>query len=50
METQLTPEAYLLTKWYPDPSSRLAVTDIGRKAGGIFAIAKNFREATALKR
>ena len=26
-------EAYLLTKWYPDPSSRLAKIDMGRKVG-----------------
>ena len=26
-------EAYLLTKWYLDPSNRLAATDMGRKFG-----------------
>jgi len=26
-------EAYLPTKWYLDPSSRLATTDMGRKLG-----------------
>jgi len=26
-------EAYLRTKWYLDPSSRLATTDMGRKLG-----------------
>ena len=26
-------EAYLRTKWYPDPSSRLATIDMGRKVG-----------------
>jgi len=27
-------EAYLLTKWHLDPSSRLATIDMGRKVGG----------------
>jgi len=27
-------DAYLRTKWYLDPSSRLATTDMGRKFGG----------------
>ena len=26
-------EAYLRTKWHPDPSSRLATTDEGQKLG-----------------
>jgi len=28
-------EAYLCPKWYPDPSSRLATTDMGRKVAGV---------------
>jgi len=28
-------EAYLLTKWHLDPSSRLAKTDMGRKLGAV---------------
>ena len=31
-------EAYLLTKWYLDPSSRLATTDMGRKLAGDCAL------------
>ena len=27
-------EAYLHTKWHPDPCSHLATTDMGRKLGG----------------
>ena len=37
-------------EWHPDPSSRLAIIDMGRKVGGIFSIAKNFTEATALQK
>jgi len=28
-------EAYLRTKWYLDPSSRLATTDMGQKLGAV---------------
>ena len=28
-------EAYLRTKWHPDPCSRLATTDMGRKLGAV---------------
>jgi len=28
-------QAYLRTKWYPDPSSRLATIDMGRKVGRV---------------
>ena len=31
-------EAYLLTKWHLDPSSRLATTDMGRKVGGLYPL------------
>jgi len=31
-------EAYLLTKWHLDPSSRLATTDMGRKLGVLFPL------------
>ena len=33
-------EAYLRTKWYPDPSSHLAIIGKSRKVGGIFSLTK----------
>ena len=42
-------QAYLRTKWYPDPFSHLTVIDIGRKMGDIFN-RQTFREFTAPKR
>jgi len=40
-------EAYFRTKWYPDPSIRVPIIDMGRKVGRHIFNHKKFREATA---
>ena len=49
-QRRLGPGLYLRTEWYPDPSSRLAIIDMGRKVGRHIFNRQIFRETTAPKR